>query len=46
MVTELSTRRKSAGRPAVSSDSVSANSIGSGNRVVVPGLGKVTLVIH
>jgi hypothetical protein len=45
-VTELSTRRKSAGRPVVSSDSVSADLIGSGKRVVVPGLGKVKLVIH
>jgi len=44
--TELSTRRKTAGRPSVSSDSVSSNLIGSGTRVVVPGLGKVKLVIH
>ena len=40
--TELTTRRKSAGKPNVKTDTARP----SQSRVVVPGLGKVTLVIH
>lgn len=40
--TELTTRRKPAGKPKVKTDAVTP----SKPRVVVPGLGNVTLVIH
>ena len=40
--TELTTRRKSAGRPKVKTDIARV----SQNKIVVPGLGQVTLVIH
>jgi hypothetical protein len=46
IVTELSPRRKPAGKPEVRANTARPKSIGSGTRVVVPGLGKVTLVIH
>ena len=42
LVTELSPRRKSAGKPQVKTDTARPQ----GPRIVVPGLGKVTLVIH
>ena len=44
--TELTPRRKTAGTSSVSADTVSSNLIGSRPRIVVPGLGTVTLVIH
>jgi hypothetical protein len=44
---ELRTRRKSAGRPAVKADTARPVENGTGTpKVVVPGLGGVTLVIH
>lgn len=44
---ELQTRRKSAGRPAVKANTARPTENGSGApKVLIPGLGGVTLVIH
>ena len=45
-VKSLSPKRKPAGKPKIKSDTARPKSSGSGDRVVVPGLGQVTLVIH
>ena len=45
-VKSLSPKRKPAGKPKIKSETARPKSSGSGDRVVVPGLGKVTLVIH
>jgi hypothetical protein len=46
IVTELSPRRKPAGKPEVKANKSKPTSVGSGKRVVIPGLGKVNIVIH
>lgn len=44
--TKLSPRRRPAGKPAVKADTAKPTSVKPGGRIVMPGLGKVSIVIH